>query len=99
VGLCTLLTAIIVSFVGAVGFVGFLLPHLTRRLVGPNFRYLLPGAMVLGAVFVLAAYILVAALLGPDFETMSGMYISIFGAVVFLELVIRNKGGARNGIR
>lgn len=97
VAACTLLTAIIVSFAGTIGFVGFLIPHLTRRLVGADFGYLLPAAMVLGAIFVLAAYILVAALLGPDYETMSGMYISIGGAVVFLVTALRNRGKGGGG--
>lgn len=98
IGVCTFLTAVIISFAGAVGFVGFLIPHLSRRIVGPNFKYLLPAALVLGAIFVLAAYVLVSALLGPDYETMSGMYISIGGAIVFLVVAIRNKGGERSGI-
>ncbi len=97
VAACTLLTAIIVSFAGTIGFVGFLIPHLTRRLVGADFGYLLPAAMVLGAIFVLAAYILVAALLGPDYETMSGMYISIGGAVVFLVTALRSRGKGGGG--
>ena len=97
VAVCTLLTAIIVSFAGTVGFIGFLIPHLSRRLVGADFGYLLPAAMVLGAIFVLVAYILVSALLGPDYETMSGMYISIGGAIVFLVTALRNRGGERGG--
>lgn len=95
VGLCTLLTAIIVSFCGRVGFVGFLVPHMARRLVGPNFKYLLPATTVLGAVFVLAAYLLLACTLGPSYETMVGMFISIFGAAVFLWTALTGKGGSR----
>lgn len=95
VGLCTLLTAIIVSFCGRVGFVGFLVPHMARRLVGPSFKYLLPATTVLGAVFVLGAYLLLACTLGPSFETMVGMFISIFGAAVFLVTALTGKGGAR----
>jgi iron complex transport system permease protein len=95
VGLCTLLTAIIVSFCGAVGFVGFLVPHLARRLVGPNFKYLLPATTVLGGVFVLGAYLLLMMTLGSDFETMVGMFISIGGAFVFLVTALR--GGGRFG--
>ena len=96
VGLCTLLTAIVVSFCGHVGFIGFLVPHMARRLVGPNFRYLLPVSLVLGAVFVLASYVLVSMTLGQGYETMTGMFVSIFGAGVFLFTVLRGKG-ASNG--
>lgn len=91
--LCTLLTAIIVSFCGRVGFVGFLVPHLARRLVGPGFKHLLPACAVLGAVFVLGAYALLAITLGPAYETMVGMFISIAGAAVFLVTALRGKGG------
>ncbi len=95
VALCTLLTAIIVSFCGRVGFVGFLVPHMARRLVGPNFSHLMPAAMVIGAVFVLGAYVLVLIVLGGEYETMVGMFISIFGSAVFLVTALRGKGGAR----
>lgn len=95
VALCTLLTAIIVSFCGTVGFVGFLVPHLARRLVGPNFKYLLPASTVLGAVFVLGAYVLLMMTLGSDYSTMVGMFISIAGASVFLVTALRGKGAAR----
>jgi iron complex transport system permease protein len=98
VGLCTLLTAIIVSFCGHIGFVGFLIPHLARRLVGPNYKYLLPAAVALGSAFSLTAYVLVSALLGPDYETMSGMFISIFGAAVFLVTAIRGQGAESRGL-
>lgn len=99
VGLCTVLTAILISFCGSVGFVGFLVPHLARRLVGPNFSYLLPAATVLGAVFVLGAYVLLMMTLGSSYETMVGMFISIGGAVVFLVTALRGKGGARGEFR
>lgn len=95
VGLCTLLTAIIISFCGMVGFVGFLVPHLARRLVGPDFGHLVPAATVLGAVFVLGAYVLLVMTLGSSYETMTGMFISIGGAAVFLVTALRGKGGSR----
>lgn len=99
VGLCTLLTAILISFCGQVGFVGFLVPHLARRLVGPNFGYLAPAAAALGSVFVLGAYVLVSATLGSTYETMSGMFISIGGAAVFLATALRGKGGANGAFK
>ncbi|MGN0077427.1 MAG: FecCD family ABC transporter permease [Coriobacteriales bacterium] len=99
VGLCTLLTAILISFCGSVGFVGFLVPHMARRLVGPDFGYLLPAAAVLGSVFVLGAFVLMSMTLGPAYETMVGMFISIFGAAVFLATALRGEGGARGEFR
>lgn len=100
VGVSTLLTAVLISFCGRVGFVGFLVPHLARRMVGPNFKYLLPASMVVGGVFVLGAYLLVSCTLGPDYETMVGMFISIGGSAVFLVQAlrgIRGGGGMGNG--
>ncbi len=98
VALCTLLTAIVVSFCGVVGFVGFLVPHLARRMVGPNFKYLLPAATVLGAIFVLGAYTLVDFIYS-DLDDMVGMFISMGGAVVFLVTAIRGKGVSLGGFR
>ncbi len=96
VGLCTLLTAIIISFCGTIGFVGFMVPHLARRMVGPNFRYLLPASTVLGAIFVLSAYIVVEATLGDNYTSMVGTYVSILGSVIFVVTLIRGRG-APNG--
>ena len=93
VAVSTLLTAVIISFCGRIGFVGFLVPHLARRIVGPNFKYLLPASMAIGGLFVLTAFMLVSALLGPDYETMVGMFISIGGAAVFLVQALRGAGG------
>lgn len=95
VGLATLVTAIIVSFCGRVGFVGFMLPLLARRVVGPNFTYLFPFVMVAGAAFVLAAYVLILVILGDSYATMSGMFISIGGAIVFFVTAVRQGGGKR----
>ncbi len=94
----TLLTAIVVSFCGHVGFIGFVVPHLARRLVGPHYAYLLPCSLLLGGVFVLAAYVLVFTLLGGGYVTMTGMFVSILGAAVFLVTVFRGKGGKRGRI-
>ena len=93
VAVATLLTAIIISFCGRIGFVGFLIPHLARRMVGPNFKYLLPASMALGGLFVLVAYLIVSCTLGPEYETMVGMFISIGGSVIFLVQALRGAGG------
>lgn len=95
VGLATLVTAVIVSFCGTVGFVGFIVPHLARRLVGPNLAYLMPVSLLLGGVFVLGAYVLLIMTLGDGYATMTGMFISIAGAAVFLATALRGGGGER----
>ncbi len=98
VGLTTLLTAIIVSFCGVVGFVGFLVPHLARRIVGPQFKVLLPASALLGAIFVLAAYMMLAIVVGSGMEQLVGVFISILGGLVFVATVLRG-GAARGGFR
>lgn len=98
VSLCTLLTAVIVSFCGAVGFVGFLVPHLARRLVGPSFKYLLPCSALVGGAFVLGAYLLLR-MLGFMSATYTGVFISMAGGVVFLVTAIRGKGAGLGRFR
>lgn len=93
--LCTALTALIISFCGRIGFVGFIVPHLARRIVGPNFRWLLPASALLGAVFVLGAHVLLLMTLGSQFENLTGTFMSIFGAAVFVVTAIGGKGSAR----
>lgn len=95
IAIATLVTAIVVSFCGRIGFVGFLVPHLARRLVGPNFSYLFPVSLALGGVFVLSAYIALVMTLGDGYATMTGMFISIAGAAVFLATAVRGRGGER----
>jgi len=99
IGLTTLLTAIIISFCGVIGYVGFLVPHLARRLVGPSFKYLLPASVVLGAVFLLSAFVLVNTVLGTAYAQMTGMFISIGGAAVFLFTALKGGGRAYGGFR
>ena len=47
----SLITAAAVSVSGIIGWVGLVVPHMARRLVGSNYRYLMPASMLLGAAF------------------------------------------------
>lgn len=96
VAMCTLVTAIIVSFCGHTGFIGFMGPLIARRLVGPNFKYLLPASMLVGAVFTLGAFVIMQMTLGPSYETVTGLFISIFGSIVFIYTAVKTGGGARS---
>ncbi len=49
----TVLTSYSISITGTIGWIGLIVPHLTRMVMGPNFKYVIPGSMLLGAVYLL----------------------------------------------
>ena len=53
----SVLTAIVVSFTGTIGFIGLVGPHIARRLVGEDQRFFLPASALSGALFLLAAHL------------------------------------------
>lgn len=79
-----------VSVVGAVGFVGLIIPHLTRFLVGHDYRWIIPCSVVLGSLLVVLAD-LGARMINPPFETPIGALIALIGVPFFLYLA--RKGG------
>ncbi|MEM1253375.1 MAG: iron ABC transporter permease [Cyanobacteria bacterium P01_H01_bin.21] len=85
----TLLTAGAVSIAGLVGFIGLLVPHAVRLLVGNDYRLVLPFSAVGGALVLCAADLL--ARLGP-IELPVGIVTSIMGAPVFMWLLYRRSG-------
>lgn len=89
IALSTVMTALIVSFVGSIGFVGFLMPHMMRRLVGPDFRYLLPASALGGAVFLLVVQYLFSCL--PLSEGGIGVVTTCVGAIVFLFAIVQER--------
>ncbi|WP_027093079.1 FecCD family ABC transporter permease [Cohnella thermotolerans] len=74
-----------VSTVGAVSFVGLLVPHFARKLVGVDYRWIIPTSAVLGALLVVAAD-LAARTVRPPYETPIGALIAIIGVPFFLYL-------------
>lgn len=87
-----LLAGAAVSFSGLLGFVGLLVPHMVRRLVGSDNRWLLPAAALLGGSFVLVCDMLARVLFAP-FELPVGFVMSLLGGPFFLYLLLRRKGG------
>jgi iron complex transport system permease protein len=81
----TLMTAAAVSASGIVGWVGLLVPHLARLLVGPSFHRLLPMAVLLGAAYLLAVDTL-ARTIGAV-ELPLGVLTAVIGTPVFLWLL------------
>lgn len=95
--LCTLLTAVVVSFCGTIGFIGFMVPHMARRLVGADFTYLLPAAAVLGALFVVSVWSIIMVLFGANAASLSGMFTSIAGGIIFLVTALKQRGSTAHG--
>lgn len=85
-----LLAGAAVSFSGLLGFVGLLVPHMARRLVGGDNRWLMPAAALLGGAFVLVCDVLARVLFAP-FELPVGIVMSLLGGPFFLRLLLRRK--------
>ncbi|MBD7945886.1 MULTISPECIES: FecCD family ABC transporter permease [Psychrobacillus] len=87
------LTGTAVALVGKIGFVGLIIPHITRFLVGVDYRFLIPCSAAIGAVF-LALCDVLSRFINFPFETPVGVVTAIIGVPFFLYL-IRTRGGAQ----
>ena len=88
----SLLTAVIVAFLGIIGFVGLVCPHMVRRVIGGDMRFLVPASLVTGAVLLLASDTVARLLLAPHVLPVS-VLTAFLGAPVFVALIVR--GGRR----
>lgn len=79
-----------VSVVGAVGFVGLMIPHVTRKLVGVDYRLIIPCSAVLGSLLVVIAD-LAARMVNPPYETPVGAIIALIGVPFFLYLARKER--------
>lgn len=85
-----LMTSVIISYVGIIGFVGLVIPHIVRMVLGADNKYLLPAAGAFGAAFLLGCDILSRALdVGASIPV--GVITSFIGAPLFLYLIIRQR--------
>jgi len=89
-GVCSLLIAVCVSVSGIIGFVGLIVPHVARLLVGSDHRAMLPFAAVGGAIFLVVCDTLARSIM-PPMELPVGAITSIFGAPYFIYLLIKSK--------
>jgi len=90
--LATFLTAVSVSFVGVIGFVGLVAPHAIRLLFGGDYRFLIPLSALMG-VFLLLTADTVARLLFSPIILPVGVVTSFLGAPMFIYLLVRMEGG------
>ena len=77
------LIGVCVSIGGTIGFVGLVMPHIMRLIVGPNHRRLLPASLFSGAIFLLLADLIGRVILSP-LEIPIGVITSFVGSVVFV---------------
>ena len=86
----SLLTAIVISFVGIIGFVGLVAPHIVRMLIGGTERHLLPITAVVGGALLVAADTLARTVMAPVVLPV-GILTSFLGAPLFIYLVINGR--------
>lgn len=91
VAAATLMTASVVAISGVIGWVGLVIPHIARMIVGPSFDRLLPTAMLLGASYLLMVDTLARTM--ARIEVPIGILTAIIGAPFFLWLLARGREG------
>lgn len=88
----TLLTAAVVSIAGTIGWVGLMIPHLVRFIVGPNNKTVIPFSLLTGALFMLIVDNFCRSLLA--YEIPLGVLTSLIGAPFFIYILFRTRGNA-----
>lgn len=86
--LASLITAVSVAFVGIIGFIGLICPHMVRLLIGSDHRFLLPSSVLLGALLLLVSDTFSRTILSPTILPV-GIITSFMGAPLFVYLLIR----------
>ena len=87
-GICSVLSAVAVSFVGIISFVGLVAPHIMRRFVGNDYRFLVPGSAVAGALLLILADTFGRSVIAPVILPI-GALTAFLGAPMFLFLLFK----------
>ncbi len=90
---CTAITASAVSVCGIIGWVGLIVPHIGRMLVGPDHKVLLPASLAIGAAYLIVIDNLARSLMSAEIPL--GILTAIVGAPFFAFLLRRTQGGLR----
>lgn len=90
--ICSVTSSVIVAYIGIINFIGLIAPHLMRRVVGSDYRYLMPTSAFMGAVLLLLSDTVARLVVQPIILPI-GAITSFLGAPLFLWLVF--KGGKR----
>ncbi len=86
-----LLTGLSVAVAGLIGFVGLVVPHLLRLVLGPDHRLLVPAGFLGGASFLVVADLVARTIVAPN-EIPVGVITALVGGPFFLYLMRRKKG-------
>jgi iron complex transport system permease protein len=86
--LAVLVSSVAVSFFGIIAFIGLLGPHIARMIIGGDHRYLIPAAMVLGALILLVSDVVGMNIMSPMVIPV-GIITSMLGGPLFIYLLIR----------
>jgi iron complex transport system permease protein len=84
----SLVTAVIIAFLGIIGFVGLVVPHMVRRFIGSDHRFLLPASIFLGGLLLLASDTVARLMLAPQVLPVS-VLTAFMGAPVFIYLIVK----------
>jgi len=87
----TLMTAVSVSLSGMIGWVGLIIPHFARMLVGPNYKVLIPTSILLGSAYLLMVDDIARSLF--SIEIPLGILTSLIGAPFFIFMLLKGKRG------
>ncbi len=88
--IATVLTSVSVSISGMIGFVGLIIPHISRLIVGSNHKNLIPTSFLLGGIF-LTLIDLIIRVIGAYISIRIGVLTSLIGSPFFIYLLIKNK--------
>ncbi len=88
----TLITSLVVSISGIIGFVGLIIPHIVRLILGPDHRILLPSSAIVGGIFMVFADTIARTIISPV-EIPVGIITALFGGPFFIYLLKSNKRG------
>lgn len=90
IAVASLMVGAAVSVSGIIGFVGLMTPHIVRLLTGPDHRYLIPGSLLGGGLFLVLADTLARTVIAPN-ELPVGIVTAFFGAPFFIYLLKRRR--------
>ncbi|WP_077369967.1 FecCD family ABC transporter permease [Anaerosalibacter sp. Marseille-P3206] len=88
--LSSFMTSMVVSVSGIIGFVGLIIPHIVRLIVGPDHRILLPSSALVGGIFMIFADTIARTIISP-IEVPVGIITALFGGPFFIYLLRKKK--------